>query len=99
MENLLREGLRALGLPAEAASALAEYARRLEEKNQVMNLTAITDPAQVAALHFLDSAALLTLTDLRRTWSGSTAGPRTSPPGGGRHLTWPPAGPWPPCPY
>lgn len=65
MEHLLREGLKTLGLSAEAAPALAEYARRLEEKNQVMNLTAITDPAQVAALHFLDSAALLTLTDLR----------------------------------
>ena len=33
-----------------------------------MNLTAITEPADIAALHFLDSAALLTLAD----WKGKT---------------------------
>ena len=55
----------ALGLPTEAAPALARYGELLLEKNQVMNLTAITDPADVAALHFLDSAALLTLADFR----------------------------------
>ena len=37
----------------------------LLEKNKVMNLTAITDPEDVASLHFLDSAALLTLADLK----------------------------------
>ena len=35
----------------------------LLETNKVMNLTAITDPADVATLHFLDCAALLTLAD------------------------------------
>ena len=38
----------------------------LLEKNQVMNLTAITDPEQVAKLHFLDSLTLLTLADFRQ---------------------------------
>ena len=44
---------------------MARYGALLLETNQVMNLTAITDPADVAALHFLDSAALLTLTDFK----------------------------------
>lgn len=65
MKSLLESGLAALGLPTEAAPALARYGELLLEKNQVMNLTAITDPADVAALHFLDSAALLTLADFR----------------------------------
>ena len=63
MEVLLREGLNALGLPEGAAAPLARYGELLLETNQVMNLTSITDPADVAALHFLDSAALLTLAD------------------------------------
>lgn len=61
MEELLTSGLRQLGLdPApEQAEQLAEYAARLLEKNKVMNLTAITEPRDVATLHFLDCAALL----------------------------------------
>lgn len=35
------------------------FASALVEKNQVMNLTAITEPEQVARLHFLDCIALL----------------------------------------
>ncbi|MCI2058134.1 MAG: 16S rRNA (guanine(527)-N(7))-methyltransferase RsmG [Oscillibacter sp.] len=63
MEELLARGLRALGLSDGGAGPLARYGALLLEKNKVMNLTAITDPADVAALHFLDSAALLTLED------------------------------------
>lgn len=65
MEAILREGLTALSLPTEGIPALLRYAELLAEKNKVMNLTAITDPAEVARLHFLDCAALLTLADLR----------------------------------
>lgn len=65
METVLREGLAALSLPQEGVPALLRYADLLAEKNQVMNLTAITDPLDVARLHFLDSAALLTLADFR----------------------------------
>lgn len=65
MEAILREGLTALSLPTEGIPALIRYAEMLAEKNKVMNLTAITDPADVARLHFLDSAALLPLADFR----------------------------------
>ena len=65
MEHLLRNGLTTLGLPTDGIPALARYAELLVEKNKVMNLTAITEPADIATLHFLDSAALLTLADFR----------------------------------
>ena len=65
MEQLLREGLLALGLPEDGVPALMRYAELLVEKNKVMNLTAITEPPDIATLHFLDSAALLTLADFR----------------------------------
>ena len=65
MEATLRDGLAALGLPSPAAPQLLDFARRLLEKNQVMNLTAITEPKDVAALHLLDCAALLTMADFR----------------------------------
>ncbi len=65
MEAVLRRGLEALGLGAEGVPALLRYAELLTEKNRVMNLTAITEPEDIANLHFLDCAALLTLADCR----------------------------------
>lgn len=59
LEALLAQGLAQLGLSPDKAQVLAQYERLLLEKNQVMNLTAITDPEQAARLHYLDSAALL----------------------------------------
>ncbi len=63
VEQLIRAGLEEMGLAAKASpdapALLAEYGRRLLEKNRVMNLTAITEPEDVAALHMLDCAALL----------------------------------------
>lgn len=64
MEQMIREGLLEMGLSPEAAPALAEYGRLLLEKNQVMNLTALREPEQVARLHFLDSAGLFGAADL-----------------------------------
>lgn len=63
MKDLIRSGLEELGLapavPAGAPDQLARYGRALIEKNQVMNLTAITAPKDVATLHMLDCAPLL----------------------------------------
>ena len=63
MIPILTEGLAQLGLPDGAAPRLAAFADAVLEKNQVMNLTAITDPGDFAALHLLDSAVLLTMVD------------------------------------
>ena len=65
MRELLTAGLTELGLPTDAIPTLERYADMLVEKNKVMNLTAITEPADIATLHFLDSAALLTVADFR----------------------------------
>lgn len=63
MEGLIASGLDALGLtggvPRQAPTLLDRYGEELLAKNQVMNLTAITDPRDVATLHMLDCAPLL----------------------------------------
>ena len=58
MTALLREGLQELGLDESRAETLERFAALLLKKNEVMNLTAITEPEAVAQLHLLDSAAL-----------------------------------------
>lgn len=63
MEALIAQVLADLGLPVCKAPDLARYGQLLLEKNQVMNLTAITEPDQVARLHMLDCAALLKCAD------------------------------------
>ena len=67
MLKLLRDDAQALGLTLNDAqlSAFGRYCELLLEKNAVMNLTAITEPAEIARLHFLDSLALLRLADFR----------------------------------
>ena len=57
MRATLEQGLPALGMGLELIEPLEAFSRMLLEKNQVMNLTAITDPRDVAALHLLDSLA------------------------------------------
>ena len=65
MRDILVKGLAQLGLSDHAVPQLEAYASLLLEKNKVMNLTAITAPQEVATLHLLDCAALLTMADLR----------------------------------
>jgi len=67
METALREGLPQLGLELtpEIQQKLCAFGEAVIRQNEVMNLTAITEPSQVAKLHLLDSISLLTLADLR----------------------------------
>ena len=64
LEEILQDGFETLGLPLpeEACARYRTYYTLLEEKNRVMNLTAITGEENVARLHFLDCAALLRYT-------------------------------------
>ena len=72
MKDILIGGLKEMGLtpPEGAVDKLCQYAQLLLEQNQVMNLTAITDPTDVARLHFLASAAILTWQDPKTGRSG-----------------------------
>ena len=68
MKDILAQGLTQMGItpPPGAVDKLCQYSDLLLEQNKVMNLTAITEPEEVARLHFLDSAAIL-------TWGKETA--------------------------
>ena len=61
MKDTLIAGLRRLEieLPEERADAIVRFGTLVLEKNQVMNLTAITEPEAAAELHLLDSLTLL----------------------------------------
>lgn len=67
MRELIESGLAQLGLSgrtSEAAPALLDqFGRLLADRNKVMNLTAITEPRDMATLHMLDCAALLNCAD------------------------------------
>ena len=52
-------------LPDGQLDTFARFGQALLEKNQVMNLTAITAPDKVAELHFYDCLALLNAADFR----------------------------------
>jgi 16S rRNA (guanine527-N7)-methyltransferase len=51
------------GLPAGFFDAVQEFVRLLLDANQVMNLTRVTLPEEVARLHLLDALAALPLLD------------------------------------
>ena len=66
MLSTLRAGLPELGLnlPEGADEKLCDFGCAVVEQNKVMNLTAITEPAQVAKLHLLDCLTVLKCADL-----------------------------------
>lgn len=66
MRETLERGLPALGMGTDLIPRLAGFAEMVLERNQVMNLTAITEPEDVAALHLLDSLEALKLAGLER---------------------------------
>ena len=65
MQQILKDGFEALGLPftQEMSERFAKYYSYLTEQNAVMNLTAITGEEDTARLHFLDCAALCSVFD------------------------------------
>ena len=67
MHSTLLAGLPELGLelPQGAAERLCDFGCAVVEQNKVMNLTAITEPDQVAKLHLLDSLTVLCCADLK----------------------------------
>lgn len=68
-EEALARGVEALALPVDAAARglLGRFAERLLAWNAKVNLTAVTDPAELAEKHFVDSLALLPLLGPART--------------------------------
>ena len=66
LENILSQGFESMGLTPheETLSRLRCYYEMLEERNKVMNLTAISGEEDCARLHFLDSLSALTAVDI-----------------------------------
>lgn len=61
MDKILKSGFDSMGIPWDdkKVSQLTEYAQLLVEWNKKINLTAITEPCEIAVKHFLDSASAL----------------------------------------
>ncbi len=66
MKETLTQGLTELGLalPQDRVDRLCAFGQAVIRQNEVMNLTAITQPAAVAKLHLLDSLTVLTAAEL-----------------------------------
>ena len=66
MRQILENGFKKLGLEVSDSqiSQLEEYARLLTQWNEKINLTAITEPSEIALKHFIDCASCLTFAEL-----------------------------------
>lgn len=64
MKNLLLDIFKAQGVSA-APESFVLFSEMLLKTNEVMNLTAITEPEEVAIRHFADSVALLNVIDFK----------------------------------
>ena len=67
MQNALSRGLAQLNLalPETIREKLCAFGQAVIAQNEVMNLTAITQPEQVAILHLADCVSLLKVADLK----------------------------------
>lgn len=67
MLETLKEGLPEMGLELseETCTRLCGFGRAMVKQNEVMNLTGITEDAQVSKLHLLDSLSVLCCADLK----------------------------------
>ena len=67
MRETLEAGLPELGLELtqQQKQTLCDFGAAVVKQNEVMNLTAITEPEAVAKLHLLDSLTVLATADLR----------------------------------
>ncbi len=67
MEATLAQELSRLGIhiPADKQETLCRFGQAMVKQNEVMNLTAITQPDAVAKLHLADSLTVLAAADLK----------------------------------
>ena len=81
MMQTLTAGLPALGLnlTEKQKKTLCDFGCAVIKQNEVMNLTAITEPGQVAKLHLLDSLTVLLPAILPGRSSLTWAAARDSP--------------------